>query len=468
MAGSDDMAIQEIRELGGVPLVVDCLKEKDVRVAAAASGALLNIATDDQSREQIRENKGLELLFSFLAKNTTDATTVEYVLGCLINMCGDEESRTIISSNVKDAGDTLLKCLKDKNALEETKRNTLVILTQLSMDADFTHQMIKCGIMKELIALFDAPEDLYRNRASTCLWNTCICSEEAIQFLIENNCVPKLLKVLSNSKSENTDTISNCVIILSFMCQQSPDILSNEANALDVVVNLLTYPRDSVSQNAAAAIWNIGDLDEIKYELASLKTIPGLITLMGNFVKSKQNDALEKVLGALITCCALEEMSLQFGEYKKGEGFSFLKQIIEERMQKVAINKKDKALAFSTLMFSILSYKIENREGIRGCGVLNQLLELLSKPGVEVECIEHASSAILNLSRDTQTRPIIQQAKGIEALAKLLNHTNNKVQKNAAGSLWLMSTDSSIKEEIEKLGQYTTLEKVVNSAKEKR
>lgn len=84
--GTDDNKV-EIRLLGGLPPIIECLEIQDVRTRRDALRTLCNLSIDAENKKELRPLGGLRSIADCLL--TDDAETKRYALACLINLSND-------------------------------------------------------------------------------------------------------------------------------------------------------------------------------------------------------------------------------------------------------------------------------------------------------------------------------------------------------------------------------------------
>jgi hypothetical protein len=73
---------KEIIALGGVGLMVELLTSSNKQIIKNATGALLNLANEEEAWPEIREAGGVELLLDIMAKNKDQLR--EYAAGVFV------------------------------------------------------------------------------------------------------------------------------------------------------------------------------------------------------------------------------------------------------------------------------------------------------------------------------------------------------------------------------------------------
>lgn len=69
------------------------MDSNNTNVLKNATGALLNLANDEECRVEIREHGGVEKLFKLIEEAPTKVK--EYAAGCMVNMANDPGTREI-------------------------------------------------------------------------------------------------------------------------------------------------------------------------------------------------------------------------------------------------------------------------------------------------------------------------------------------------------------------------------------
>ena len=464
LAGDDDIR-REIRELGGIGNLVSCLEDTtDKRIPRQACGALLNMANDDECRQEIRDYGGIELILKLLENQFDDEVSLEYGTGALLNLSSDDETRDLVRD--ANGGVILSRCLKEsKNS--EVKRNTVGAIAQLCFDPTFTRQIISEGCLPAVIECLDSEDEETRNRTSGCIWNLSVTSDETREALAREGCLERLIGLLERHESvgEDVETVGNCVMCLSIL--SSNDMVSETLREMDgcfeLIVKLMTHPDETISQNAAAAVWNLAHNDENKKKLLTLDTMACLIPLLESFGSAGNWEALEKVLGAVLTCSSNDTMADQFREQG---GFPPLKTIIEDKLDPKSIQNEQhqKCVLYGIIGFAVLAYNEKNKDEIRECGALADLIELLRLDYNE-DLLEKDTAALLNLTHNVENRVAIRKLDGIAPLIELMFHPNEQISQNAAGCLWNCSNDPGCKTVIQKLGGLKPLLTLIGGGK---
>ncbi|KAL9651896.1 hypothetical protein ABK040_000242 [Willaertia magna] len=455
---SDPEAVEEIRNAGGIANLVGCLDDKtDFRIPRQALGALLNLANDDQCREDIREYSGVEAILKLL-DGQKDEVTLEYGTGALLNLASDEETRELVTAN--DGAKILAQCVKSTNS--EVKKNTIGAIAQICFDPQFTQDIVKEGALPFIISGLESDDPECRNRTSGAIWNLSVGSDETREALSNEGALEKLVTILQSS-DEDVETLANSVMCISILSSNDTvsDTLRNIDGAFPLIVKLLSHEDGQICENAAAAVWNLSHNEENRNLLATLDTMPSLVPLLEAF--QNNYEALEKVLGAVLTSCASDDFANQFRE---NGGFQPLQAIISGKVDQRNIENEQhkKCVLYAIIGFAILAYNDKNKDEIRECGALGELLELL-RVDYDDELLEKDTAAILNLTHNIENRVAIRKLDGIAALIELLYHPNENIQMNAAGALWNLSNDDVNKTVIRKLGGLKPLLTLIGGGK---
>ncbi|KAG2381860.1 hypothetical protein C9374_005652 [Naegleria lovaniensis] len=462
---SDDDIREEIREMGGIGILVGCLDESaDPRIPRQACGALLNMANDDKCREEIRDYGGIELILKLIENQFKDATSLEYATGALLNLSSDDETREMVRE--ANGAPILAHCLKDAPS-DEVLRNSVGSVASLCFDPEFTRQLVSEGALPHIINALESKDGETRSRTSGCIWNLSVTSDETREALAREGCLEKLVDLLKHHEENNEDpeTVGNCVMCLSIL--SSNDLVSETLREMDgcfeMIVKFLTNSDATIAQNAAAAVWNLAHNDENKKVLAGLDTMAALIPLLDAFQSESQWDALEKVLGAVLTSSTHDTMADQFRE---NNGFPSLKSIIEGKVDPNSIqdDQHKKCVLYGIIGFAVLAYNDKNKDEIRECGALADLIELL-RLEYDDDLLEKVTAALLNLTHNIENRVAIRKLDGIAPLIELLYHPNETISMNAAGCLWNLSNDESCKAVIRSLGGLKPLLTIIGGGK---
>ncbi|KAF0976163.1 hypothetical protein FDP41_004838 [Naegleria fowleri] len=462
---SDDDIREEIREMGGIGILVGCLDETaDPRIPRQACGALLNMANDDKCREEIRDFGGIELILKLIENQFKDSTCLEYATGALLNLSSDDETREMVRE--ANGAPILAHCLKQAPS-DEVLRNSVGSVASLCFDQEFTRQLVSEGALPYIINALESKDEETRSRTSGCIWNLSVTSDETREALAREGCLEKLVDLLKHHEENNEDaeTVGNCVMCLSIL--SSNDMVAETLREMDgcfeMIVKFLTNSDATIAQNAAAAIWNLAHNDENKKVLSELDTMAALIPLLDAFHSESQWDALEKVLGAVLTSSTNDSMA---GQFRENNGFPPLKAIIEGKLDPTTIqdDQHKKCVLYGIIGFAVLAYNDKNKDEIRECGALGDLVELL-RLEYDDDLLEKVTAALLNLTHNIENRVAIRKLDGIAPLIELLYHPNETISMNAAGCLWNLSNDESCKAVIRSLGGLKPILTIIGGGK---
>ncbi|KAL0477801.1 hypothetical protein AKO1_013824, partial [Acrasis kona] len=445
---SDEDSRAEIRDAGGVEMLVNLLDGTSIKVAKQSCGALLNLAVEDEGKDLIRDAGAIPKVLKLLDTRTQskDASLLEYGSGFMLNMSADEVVQEQVLEN---EGVEIIHKLLSSDHNDETRKNAVGCFSSLCLNDGITRLLQKIDKFQSIVDMLDSEDQETLGRTSGTLWNLACAGPDISSDLAECGALEKLYDMLEVEDPELLGNSTMCISIMS----SSPDVATRirDNQMIGKIVSLMEHEDENVAQNAVGAVWNLGHENENRIILHQEDAISHVIRLLS----SDSEEVIEKTLGALLTLAANETISADFRE--KG-GFESLMVHLEPESRST-----DKNTLYAIISFAVLAYEEKNKDAIRECGALQLLIDLLKTDNEQH--LEKSTAAILNLTLNQGNRVAIRQLDGIAPLIELLFHPNANVQQNAAGALWNLSNDDKNKTVIRTLGGLKPLLTLIGGGK---
>ncbi len=133
---SDEESRAEIRELGGIAMLVNLLDSASQKVAKQACGALLNMAVEDEGKDEIRDAGAVPKLLRLLDTRggAKDSAMLDYATGFMLNISSDEEVQNQVLEN---EGTEILQLLLSSEHTDETRKNVTGSFSSLCLNGMF-------------------------------------------------------------------------------------------------------------------------------------------------------------------------------------------------------------------------------------------------------------------------------------------------------------------------------------------
>ncbi|EFC39420.1 predicted protein [Naegleria gruberi] len=236
---SEDANLFEIHRLGGIPIIISLLNDQqnDKRIVKNVLGILLNLATLDKCRNEIKS--GISMIFKVLENHSSELAIIEYGIGALVNLCEDNDASIRKEMvNQENSIKVFSEILKDAKFTEEMKRNVLSLISFLSLEPTFITKIVKASsnstttsstsattgkymaqklqnsandqsLLRILVKQIDLTQlEQIRSKTVFCVYNLIVSDDESgsIQkLLVKEGFVEKMVSVLENPNSENNE-----------------------------------------------------------------------------------------------------------------------------------------------------------------------------------------------------------------------------------------------------------------------
>ncbi|XP_065051590.1 outer dynein arm-docking complex subunit 2-like isoform X3 [Rhopilema esculentum] len=151
--------------VGGLELIVSLLKSEDKEVLASVCAAIANIAKDEENLAVITDHGVVPMLARLT--NTADDKLRHHLAEAIARCCTWGNNR--VAFGQAGAVAPLVHYLKSKSA--NVHRSTAKALFQLSRDPDNCIAMHNNGVVKPLLAMVGASDDVLQEAAAGCLAN---------------------------------------------------------------------------------------------------------------------------------------------------------------------------------------------------------------------------------------------------------------------------------------------------------
>ncbi|GLE01331.1 hypothetical protein PINS_up010161 [Pythium insidiosum] len=235
--------------------------------------------------------------------------------------------------------------------------------------------------------------------------------------------------------------------LLAAMAQdcEAVQLLVRETTAVDALAAMLQHGDVVALQAAAAALWRLVPLDEIKDQVAESECVGGLRRALQHDVHEAAralallaaDDRLDEIIGA--SGC-IDELTRWLSH--------------ESRMHR----------SCAAWAFSSLADNAENRVRIVTAGAVTPLVQLVAT-GSQRQ-VEHATMTLWWVSELDAGRAAIVAASGWDALLSLLSNDSGDVRLAAAGALSKLPTDERVRQRMAQTGALSIVVRVLSTAED--
>ncbi|KAL0478580.1 armadillo repeat-containing kinesin-like protein [Acrasis kona] len=442
-ATNNDEKRKQIRDCGCVQSIIKLLDHSNSTINERACGTLLNLATDDEGREDLVEaaDKVLKLIDTRTASKSDDL--LRYGTGFLLNI-----STLVWEVILKNNGEQVFAKLVAHES-EDVKINAIGAISGFVYSDQIAANFMKVdGCYKNIVNLLTSLKDEDSlTRVANVVWNLSICTDESRESLCKVGAVEGLL---SHMTTDNETLLSSAIMALAILCksEQVGDRV-NKLKATSTLVDLIYNQNQQVAKNAASGVWNLSHHEKNIQQLLEADVLDPLLKQL----ETVDRDLMEVILGALITLCSSKNPSTIF---RDKQGFQHLESLLS--------TSDEKNLLYAIILSAVLAYEPLNQEQIRECGALSKLLSFLKKRSIQdAPILEKTSGAILNLTLCESNKVFVRSAPdAINDLVELLRYDHPIVQQNVAGALWNLAQNESIKDVIRVLGGLSDMTTLVS------
>jgi hypothetical protein len=459
--GTEEQKREHIVQQNGLDIIVDFVKKKEFpKTQMRACVCLLNICANNEIKQRIHETGVIEVLIDLVHEYGKNSQTAQYAVGALTNLAVEPVNQQYIAGcGGLEAIVTLLKICKADDMV--TKNYAIGVLGSLSIIPEIGHEFLEkydgLGMILEFLNTY-ADDIEIMQRSTGVLWNIAISVENRKLFHDRPELVDRLLLLL---KLEDREIILNSLVVLGMLSMEADlgsTINSTDGSALESAISLLrgTGEDEELKGYCLMLIGNLCQCDpKLGDHVREMNALPFIV----EHLASNELETLGKAAGAVLSLAVNHQNAELFA---KGQEENALEHLISILLIEYAPEERDALdlLCAATTALGIIAYHDSTKEAIVEKGGVEALIEFLVKnvrPDGEiefgdVELLAKITGAILNLSSDQQVRDIFKQQNGLQPLIDLLDHEEEEVRNNAAGALCNMSMDPSIKSQIKKLG----------------
>lgn len=245
----DDASCQEIRRLGGVGAILDCLgstysAKGDIEVIRVALRTLCNLSINESNKMEIRLQGGLETITECL--RSEDLRTKRDALRTLCNLSIDPSNKVELGDSVP----YVLDCLKILDP--ETQRYALASLINLTSD-EVNEQLVReSGGLDEILHCAESSRDLDSRRFGVrCLCNMTLSDVNRVHL----GKIGGIQVLLQLSKEKDLETRCYAMAALAHMCEDvSNCAAAGEQNGVSILMSCLQAPEAETRRYAVGAL----------------------------------------------------------------------------------------------------------------------------------------------------------------------------------------------------------------------
>jgi len=507
--GRDDTTCPKMIKQGIIPVLMTFFKSRDSDLQTAACGVVLNLAFEDEIKEQLAEAG----IIHFLAQLVQSETVALHraAAGAIRNIACDHEGIIEAIANCQGVLDRLIKLLE--SPLLDVKAVAAAALRNLAAKESLRQTIAHKGALNSLMQLIQVQNEEVQRGAAGCLAYLAedsqirdqISRQDAVSALLpllmmntndeqllantaraiaklaldDANCIeigkkggiPVFVKLLDSTSSEVLRWACNAIYNLAVHDLNSR--LLGESKAISILIGLLSHAEIEVRKNAMGALWNLSARDENALKIAASGGAPPIISLLDSDVLEiirrvlpcvgnlARQDSLKKTLAEL---GAVKKALHWLGRSKHDEildnaafvlqGLASLESTSQEIEQAEGIKtilevmknaKPALCLALGNCLLA-LSYYENHKQAIAAAGGVETLVNLLKASEPEMKITVQPILGSLAFD-DNITQEIANQG-AISLLVANLNDKNKKVQSSAVDALANLSTEEKTRNEI--------------------
>ncbi|XP_046279027.1 armadillo repeat-containing protein 3 isoform X3 [Marmota monax] len=387
-----------LRELDVMSSVIAQLSpEEEVVIHEFASLCLANISVEYTGKVQIFEHGGLEPLIRLLSSPDPDVkkNSIECIynlvqelndlhieaLSVIANCLEDTETMTLIQQT---GGLKKLLAFAENSTIPDIQKNAAKAITKAAYDAENRKLFHELEVEKCLVTLLGSESD-----------GTKIAASQAISAMSENSSskdffntqgIPQLVQLL---KSDNEEVREAAALALANLTTCNP-VNANaaaEADGIDPLISILSSKRDGAIANAATVLTNMAMQEPLRASIQG-------------------RDIMHALLGPL-------------------------------RSDNPVVQSK------AALMVAATACDVEARTGLRNCGGLEPLVELLYSKNDEVR--RHASWAVMVCASEEPMAVELCRLGAIDILEEINLSVRRKNKFSEAAYNKLLNNNLSLK-----------------------
>nr|XP_027784448.1 armadillo repeat-containing protein 3 isoform X1 [Marmota flaviventris] len=369
-----------LQELNAIPPMLELLKSEYPIIQLLALKTLNVITNDKESRTMLRENQGLDQLIKIIDTKELNDLHIE-ALSVIANCLEDMETMTLIQQT---GGLKKLLAFAENSTIPDIQKNAAKAITKAAYDAENRKLFHELEVEKCLVTLLGSESD-----------GTKIAASQAISAMSENSSskdffntqgIPQLVQLL---KSDNEEVREAAALALANLTTCNP-VNANaaaEADGIDPLISILSSKRDGAIANAATVLTNMAMQEPLRASIQG-------------------RDIMHALLGPL-------------------------------RSDNPVVQSK------AALTVAATACDVEARTGLRNCGGLEPLVELLYSKNDEVR--RHASWAVMVCASEEPMAVELCRLGAIDILEEINLSVRRKNKFSEAAYNKLLNNNLSLK-----------------------